>query len=495
MNPEEQNGILNNLDFLHSEHGTYFEYNQEKLGSDIHASDVHHEDNLMMQSSMENVHHGSSASKLEDHFEMVNPHETFNSQYVDEPGCVPIESEPAQTAPPLPAPSLAHPVTAPLTTPSRANMTHIGAGPFNIPVGSSASTVQVQATVQLNMVYTKPITMGPLTEPFLVKRFESTNNLILIPPAGVLFKTVDSPMITEIAAMTQLSTSNNQQEPQIDVVNRKQGQRKTVSPVVLKGPEPKKARTISSIELGPNGAMNSRGTKNNPHFASAHVPPPIESSKRFDISRYQPVRAQANNFEEDEDEVTNEVTHNLGQNFSEPNSQWGVDEQIFLDLVPVPELELACCDDKIDHDDVHNQNLISDGEAPALDESEIFKIIDDLGDSHQQEKVPLKKIQMMLEATECQIIKYGKHEVKNKRFNKSNKGDSTPGPYECRICYAQGINRHFTKKDARMKHQRSHFWMVLNKPCNFCNELAERMDNHMDVCPKNPNAKKFKKTK
>lgn len=38
MNPQEQNGILDNLNFLHSDHDTYFEYNQEKLGSDIHAS-------------------------------------------------------------------------------------------------------------------------------------------------------------------------------------------------------------------------------------------------------------------------------------------------------------------------------------------------------------------------------------------------------------------------------------------------------------------------
>ena len=38
MNPEEQNGIQENLNFLHSEHETLFAYNQEKLGSDIHAS-------------------------------------------------------------------------------------------------------------------------------------------------------------------------------------------------------------------------------------------------------------------------------------------------------------------------------------------------------------------------------------------------------------------------------------------------------------------------
>ena len=38
MNPEEQNEILDKLNFLHSDHDTFFEYNQEKLGSDIHAS-------------------------------------------------------------------------------------------------------------------------------------------------------------------------------------------------------------------------------------------------------------------------------------------------------------------------------------------------------------------------------------------------------------------------------------------------------------------------
>ena len=38
MNPGEQNGEQDILNFLHSEHDTFFEYNQEKLGSDIHAS-------------------------------------------------------------------------------------------------------------------------------------------------------------------------------------------------------------------------------------------------------------------------------------------------------------------------------------------------------------------------------------------------------------------------------------------------------------------------
>ena len=38
MNPEEQNGEQDILNFLHSDHDTLFEYNQEKLGSDIHAS-------------------------------------------------------------------------------------------------------------------------------------------------------------------------------------------------------------------------------------------------------------------------------------------------------------------------------------------------------------------------------------------------------------------------------------------------------------------------
>ena len=39
MNLEEENKIRDFHDFLHSEHSTLFEYNQEKLGSEnIHAS-------------------------------------------------------------------------------------------------------------------------------------------------------------------------------------------------------------------------------------------------------------------------------------------------------------------------------------------------------------------------------------------------------------------------------------------------------------------------
>ena len=38
MNSAEQNGERDILNFLHSDCETLFEYNQEKLGSDIHAS-------------------------------------------------------------------------------------------------------------------------------------------------------------------------------------------------------------------------------------------------------------------------------------------------------------------------------------------------------------------------------------------------------------------------------------------------------------------------
>ena len=39
MNLDEENKIRDFNDFLHSEHSTLFEYNQEKLGSEnIHAS-------------------------------------------------------------------------------------------------------------------------------------------------------------------------------------------------------------------------------------------------------------------------------------------------------------------------------------------------------------------------------------------------------------------------------------------------------------------------
>jgi len=191
-----------------------------------------------------------------------------------------------------------------------------------------------------------------------------------------------------------------------------------------------------------------------------------------------------------------EIPQIQGQNVTEPN-QLGGGEQLFeLELIQEPEHELAYCNDKINHDDIHeDQYLVSEENTPALTEREVFDIIDQLGDSHQQEKVPMHKIKMMLKATENQTIMWGKHEVKNKRFHKSNKTNLPEGPHECRICDAQGNKRCFTKKDARMKHQRSHFWMVLNKPCVHCGERAERMDNHMDVCLKNPNAKKFKKTK
>ena len=333
-------------------------------------------------SNMEEIHHGSTgsgASKLADHFEMENPHETDSSQYVDEPGCVPIENDPVQTAPPLKAPTrpvTSHPVTAPVT--QTTNMVQVSPGPSNFPVVPSASTIQYQATLQVPIVFTKPI-MGPVTGQFLVKRLANTNNLVVIPPTEFMLKTTGTPVIT------------NQQQKQIAAENTKQGQRRTLSPVAIKGPEPKKARIIQNVQSGPAGPMNSRGQKNNPTMAPVHVPPPAESSNRFDISRYQPVRALENNFQE-EDDVTEEIPQILGQNVSEPNSQWGSDESMFdLVLVPEPEFELGCCDDKINHDDVHgNQYLVSEEHAPVLNEREVFDIIHDLGDSHRQEKVSMK---------------------------------------------------------------------------------------------------------
>ena len=319
---------------------------------------------------MDSIHHGSTgsgASKLVDHFEMENPHETDSYQYVDEPGCVPIENEP--TAPPLQTlsrPMTSHPVAAP--------------GPSNALVVPSASTVQVPATLQVPLVYTKPI-MGPITGQFLVKRLNNhTNNLVIIPPAGFMLKTLGTPVMTDNHVTNVPST-----------LDRKQGQRRTLSPVVKQGPEPKKARTsiIQNVQSAPVGPMNSRGQKNNPTIASVHAPPPVESSNRFDISRYQPVRAQENNFQEDDD-VIEEMPQIQGQNVSEPN-QLGCGEQLFeLELIPEEENELGYCGDKINHDDIHaNQQLVSEEHSPALTEREIFDIIHELGDSHRQEHVPM----------------------------------------------------------------------------------------------------------
>ena len=327
---------------------------------------------------MENIDHGStgsSATKMADHFEMENPHETDSSQYVDEPGCVPIENEPVQTAPPLQT-MTSHPVAAPVMTQST-NIVQVGPGPSNAPVVPSASAVQVPATLQVPLVYTKPI-MGPITGQFLVQRLNNTNNLVIIPPAGFMLKTLGTPVMTDNHVTNSPST-----------LNRKQGQRRTLSPVVMKGPVQKKARIIQSVLSGPIGPMNSRGQKNNPTMPPAHVPPPVEISNRFDISRYQAPRVQENNFQEDDD-VNEGMPQIQGHNVSEPN-QLGDDEQIF-DLVPVPEPEheLGYCGDKINHDDIHeNQYIVSEEHSPALTEREIFDIIYELGDSHKQEHVSM----------------------------------------------------------------------------------------------------------
>ena len=58
-----------------------------------------------------------------------------------------------------------------------------------------------------------------------------------------------------------------------------------------------------------------------------------------------------------------------------------------------------------------------------------------------------------------------------------------------------GVERKFKKRDALMKHIRSHWWKVLNKPCRYCGELEKRMDNHLAKCSMNPKSKKNKKTK
>ena len=345
-----------------------------------------------MQSNMENIHHGSTgsgANKLVDNLDMENPHEYDSSQYVDEPGCVPIENPPVQTAPPLQTPTptqpmTSHPATAPVITQTN-NMVQVVPGPSNVPVLPSASTVQVPATLQLNMVYTKPI-VGPVNGQFLVQRYGNTNNLMIIPPQGIVFKTLGTPVITDNHMTNQVSSLNNQQ-PQMAVKNSQQNSlRRSLSPVVMKGPEPKKARIIQNVQSGPAGPMNSRGQKNNPTMAQAHIPPPVE---RFDVSRYQPVRAPANNFQED-DEVIEEIPQIQGQNVTEPNPLGGGEQLFELELIQEPEHELAYCNDKINHDDVHeDQYLVSEEHTPTLTQREVLDIIHDLGDSHKQENVPM----------------------------------------------------------------------------------------------------------
>ena len=406
-------------------------------------------------STMDNYHaSGSTTTKLSD-FEMENPHETDSSQYVnDEPGCVPIANEPVQqTAPPqatvAPAqPMTHHPVAAPVMVPS-GNIVHVGPG-------TSASTVQVPAQIQLNVstVYTRPIIGTPPVGQFLVQRWGKTNNLVIIPPPGVIFKTVDAPIVTEQQAI-QVPAVTSQQTPHME--GSKHGQRRTLSTMATAAPEPKKARIVENIQSGPAGPMNSQGHKNNPTMAPVAVPPPMDMAKRFDPKRYQPVTAQANNFQEEEDEATEYIPQILGQNVSEPNSQWGADEPIeMFELQPLPELEYeqTCCD-KTDHNDIHDQYLIPEEQTPTLSQNEILDTIRDLGDSHRQDKVPIHgkyffvfshsewccffvfshsewctnvilEIKQVLEATESHDIMCFGLKVKNKRFNKSNKADLTP---------------------------------------------------------------------
>ena len=340
-------------------------------------------------STMDNYHaSGSTTTKLSD-FEMENPHETDSSQYVnDEPGCVPIANEPVQqTAPPqatvAPAqPMTHHPVAAPVMVPS-GNIVHVGPG-------TSASTVQVPAQIQLNVstVYTRPIIGTPPVGQFLVQRWGKTNNLVIIPPPGVIFKTVDAPIVTEQQAI-QVPAVTSQQTPHME--SSKQGQRRTLSTMATAAPEPKKARIVENMHSGPAGPMNSQGHKNNPTIAPVAVSTPMDLAKRFDPARYQPVTAQANNFQEEEDEATEDIPQILGPNVSEPNSQWGAHEPIeMFELQPMPELEYeqTCCD-KTDHNDIHDQYLIPEEQTPTLSQNEILVTIHDLGDSHRQDKVPV----------------------------------------------------------------------------------------------------------
>ena len=339
-----------------------------------------------MMQSVESVHHGASGSssgKLD--YVMENPHDTENSQYVnEEPGCVPIENEP--TAPPQPTAAPAQPMTSHPAAPIMAPPSNFVQGPGP----STLSTVPATVQVPVNMVYTKPIT-GPVG-PFLVQRYQNTNNLIIIPPAGVIFKTAGDPVVvteTLATAMTQPVV----QHAQMAVESTKQGQRRTLSSMTTTGPEEKRARIVENVQYGPVGPMNSRGHKNNPTIAAVHVQPATDNAKcnRFDPARYQPPPVQENNFQEEEDENV-QVPIPSEANVSEPTSQWGAEEQIFVELEPVPEDYEMGCDGKIDHDDIHgNGYQIQDEQAPSLTYGQILDTIEALGDSHKHEKVPVNR--------------------------------------------------------------------------------------------------------
>ena len=335
-----------------------------------------------MMQSVECGASGSRSNKI--HFDMENPHETENSAYVDEVPCVPIENEPVQTAPPRPTPASAQQLKTHPAASIMVPANNFVQGPGLSTLSTVPATVQVPGTLHLNMVYTKPI-MGPVG-PFLVQRYQDTNKLILIPPAGVVFKTVEDPVVTETLApsMTQPAV----QQAQVAVESTKQGQRRTFSTMTSTGPEAKKARIVENVQSGLVGPMNSRGQKNNPTIAQVHAPPAINNVKRFDPSYYQPATVQENNFQEEEDETVQEAEWiTLQPNISEPALQ----EPIY-ELEPMPEDNEPQFDEKIDHDDIHgNGYQIQDEQAPTLTYDQILETIDALGDSHKHEKVPVNR--------------------------------------------------------------------------------------------------------
>ena len=337
-----------------------------------------------MMQSVESGASGSGSNKM--HFDMENPHESENSQYLEEP-CVPIEYPPVKTAPPQPTTAstqmTSHPAASMIVPPS-----NFVQGPGLSTASTTAPTIPATIQIPVNMVYTKPI-MRPVGQ-FLVKRYENTNNLVIIPPAGVIFKTVENPVLTETGlASTMIQPAAHQ--AQVAIERTKQGQRRTLSSMTTTGPEEKRARIVENVPYGPAGPMNSRGYKNNPTIAPEHVTPSIDNAKsnRFDPARYQPPPVQENNFQEEEDESV-QGTITLGPNVSEPpNSQWGAEEQMYdLELMQ-EEYELGC-DEKVDHDDIHgNGYQIHDEQAPTMTYDQVLDTIEALGDSHKHEKVPL----------------------------------------------------------------------------------------------------------
>jgi len=127
----------------------------------------------------------------------------------------------------------------------------------------------------------------------------------------------------------------------------------------------------------------------------------------------------------------------------------------------------------------------------------IVKIIRDLGDCKKHDQVPIELIQWVLNVIRDQTIMYPDNElngkmvqIKNCRPKTQANDDTTNKRYKCRICEAENKTSLFKNDNARMKHQRTHFYMILNDPCPHCKERFPRTDNHKTKCEKKRNSNK-----